>query len=183
MIGTVVAAYILLTGDMALNLMFLILIARRTLAAFDWQSHHAALIALAQIAEGCSKAHAASVVINFSENCNVDLLDPYMDDIMRKLVVLLQNTLRLSPITSAQPNDTNNVTSEDNNVLDAAIWSENQYNNGNLSEGADIEQDLFCTSDTEHNVSVRKTNGSTGSLTALALVAVSSQVLLALNFA
>ncbi|KAL2940719.1 Importin-5 [Bienertia sinuspersici] len=129
------------------------------LAAPDWQSHHAALIALAQIAEGCSKvmiknleqvvsmvlnsfqdphprvrwaainaigqlstdlgpdlqmqyhqtvlpalagamddfqnprvqAHAASAVLNFSENCTPDLLNPYMDDIVSKLMVLLQN--------------------------------------------------------------------------------------------
>ncbi|KAL1832006.1 hypothetical protein DCAR_0102023 [Daucus carota subsp. sativus] len=129
------------------------------LAAPDWQKHHAALIALAQIAEGCSKvmiknleqvvtmvlnsfqdphprvrwaainaigqlstdlgpdlqvqyhqrvlpslaaamddfqnprvqAHAASAVLNFSENCTPDILTPYLDGIVSKLLVLLQN--------------------------------------------------------------------------------------------
>ncbi|KAI3697013.1 hypothetical protein L6452_29707 [Arctium lappa] len=129
------------------------------LAAPEWQKHHAALVALAQIAEGCSKvmiknleqvvtmvlnsfqdphprvrwaainaigqlstdlgpdlqvqyhqrvlpalasamddfqnprvqAHAASAVLNFSENCTPDLLTPYLDGIVSKLLVLLQN--------------------------------------------------------------------------------------------
>ncbi|KAI3993923.1 hypothetical protein MKX01_002936 [Papaver californicum] len=129
------------------------------LAASEWQKHHAALIALAQIAEGCSKvmtkileqvvnmvlnsfhdphprarwaainaigqlstdlgpdlqlqyhqrvlpalasamddfqnprvqAHAASAVLNFSENCTPDILTPYLDGIVSKLLVLLQN--------------------------------------------------------------------------------------------
>ncbi|XP_059628773.1 uncharacterized protein LOC132271419 [Cornus florida] len=129
------------------------------LAAPEWQKHHAALIALAQIAEGCSKvmiknleqvvnmvlnsfqdphprvrwaainaigqlstdlgpdlqvqyhqrvlpalalsmddfqnprvqAHAASAVLNFSENCTSDILTPYLDGIVSKLLVLLQN--------------------------------------------------------------------------------------------
>ncbi|KAL2320474.1 hypothetical protein Fmac_029443 [Flemingia macrophylla] len=129
------------------------------LAAPEWQRHHAALIALAQIAEGCSKvmiknleqvlsmilnsfhdphprvrwaainavgqlstdlgpdlqvkfhhlvlpalagamddfqnprvqAHAASAVLNFTENCTPDILTPYLDGIVSKLLVLLQN--------------------------------------------------------------------------------------------
>ncbi|EOY10577.1 ARM repeat superfamily protein isoform 2 [Theobroma cacao] len=62
------------------------------LAAAEWQKRHAALIALAQIAEGCSKeAHAASAVLNFSENCTPDILTPYLDGIVSKLLVLLQN--------------------------------------------------------------------------------------------
>ncbi|KAJ7980581.1 importin-5 [Quillaja saponaria] len=129
------------------------------LAAPEWQKRHAALIALAQIAEGCSKvmiknleqvvamvlnsfqdqhprvrwaainaigqlstdlgpdlqvqyhqtvlpalaasmddfqnprvqAHAASAVLNFSENCTPDILTPYLDGIVSKLLVLLQN--------------------------------------------------------------------------------------------
>ncbi|PPD82642.1 hypothetical protein GOBAR_DD20432 [Gossypium barbadense] len=129
------------------------------LAASEWQKRHAALIALAQIAEGCSKvmirnleqvvsmilnsfhdahprvrwaainaigqlstdlgpelqtqyhqrvlpalagamddfqnprvqAHAASAVLNFSENCTPDILTPYLDGIVSKLLVLLQN--------------------------------------------------------------------------------------------
>ncbi|KAL9349089.1 hypothetical protein Peur_056344 [Populus x canadensis] len=129
------------------------------LAAPEWQKHHAALIALAQIAEGCSKvmlknleqvvtmvlnsfydphprvrwaainaigqlstdlgpdlqnqyhqrvlpalaaamddfqnprvqAHAASAVLNFSENCTPEILTPYLDGVVSKLLVLLQN--------------------------------------------------------------------------------------------
>ncbi|ONK65480.1 uncharacterized protein A4U43_C07F37540 [Asparagus officinalis] len=129
------------------------------LAAPEWQKHHAALITLAQIAEGCSKvmiknleqvvnmvlnsfqdphprvrwaainaigqlstdlgpdlqvqyhhkvlpalasamddfqnprvqAHAASAVLNFSENCTPEILTPYLDGIISKLLVLLQN--------------------------------------------------------------------------------------------
>ncbi|KAK6945426.1 hypothetical protein RJ641_026528 [Dillenia turbinata] len=128
------------------------------LAAPEWEKHHAALIALAQIAEGCSKvmiknleqvismvlnsfqdphprvrwaainaigqlstdlgpdlqvkyhhrvlpalaaameefqnprvqAHAASAVLNFSENCTPDILTPYLDGIVSKLLVLLE---------------------------------------------------------------------------------------------
>ncbi|KAK2641516.1 hypothetical protein Ddye_023279 [Dipteronia dyeriana] len=129
------------------------------LSAPEWQKHHAALIALAQIAEGCNKvmvknleqvlsmvlksfhhphprvrwaainaigqlstdlgpdlqnqfhqqvlpalagamddfqnprvqAHAASAVLNFSENCTPEILTPYLDGIVSKLLVLLQN--------------------------------------------------------------------------------------------
>ncbi|KAL6500045.1 hypothetical protein OROGR_027955 [Orobanche gracilis] len=129
------------------------------LSAPEWQKHHAALIALAQIAEGCSKvmiknldqvvnmvlnsfqhphprvrwaainaigqistdlgpdlqvqyhqrvlpalasamddfpnprvqAHAASAVLNFSENCTPEILTPYLDGIVHKLLLLLQN--------------------------------------------------------------------------------------------
>ncbi|CAL9182753.1 unnamed protein product [Musa hybrid cultivar] len=144
------------------------------LAAPEWQRHHAALITLAQIAEGCSKvmtknleqvvnmalnsfqhphprvrwaainavgqlstdlgpdlqvqyhqrvlpalasamddfqnprlvgsflspgakfsilvqAHAGSAVLNFCENCTPDILPPYLDGIVGKLLVLLQN--------------------------------------------------------------------------------------------
>ncbi|KAK9664646.1 hypothetical protein RND81_14G058200 [Saponaria officinalis] len=129
------------------------------LAAPEWQKRHAALICLAQIAEGCCKvmiknleqvvsmvlnsfqdphprvrwaainaigqlstdlgpdlqtqyhnlvlpalasamddfqnprvqAHAASAVLNFSENCTPEILTPYLDGIVSKLLVLLQN--------------------------------------------------------------------------------------------
>ncbi|KAL5074443.1 hypothetical protein RYX36_013427 [Vicia faba] len=60
------------------------------LSAPEWQKRHAALVAFAQIAEGCSKAHAASAVLNFTENCNPDILIPYLDGIVSKLLVLLQ---------------------------------------------------------------------------------------------
>ncbi|KAD7478233.1 hypothetical protein R6Q59_007682 [Mikania micrantha] len=133
------------------------------LAAPEWQKHHAALIAIAQIAEGCSKvmtksleqvvsmvlnsfhdphprarwaainaigqlstdlgpdlqtkyhhlvlpalasamddihnprvqAHAASAVLNFSENCTPELLNPYLDGIVGKLLILLQNAKQM----------------------------------------------------------------------------------------
>uniref|UniRef100_A0ACD5YX68 Uncharacterized protein n=1 Tax=Avena sativa TaxID=4498 RepID=A0ACD5YX68_AVESA len=129
------------------------------LSAPEWQKHHAALITLAQIAEGCAKvmlknleqvvsmilngfqhphprvrwaainaigqlstdlgpdlqvqyhqkvlpalanamddfqnprvqAHAASAILNFSENCTPEILTPYLDGIVGKLLVLLQN--------------------------------------------------------------------------------------------
>uniref|UniRef100_A0A1D1XN17 Importin-5 n=1 Tax=Anthurium amnicola TaxID=1678845 RepID=A0A1D1XN17_9ARAE len=129
------------------------------LATSEWQKHHAALISLAQIAEGCSKvmtkildqvvsmvlnsfqslharvrwaainaigqlstdlgpdlqnqyhhhvlpalasamddfqnprvqAHAASAVLNFTENCTPEILTPYLDGLVSKLLVLLQN--------------------------------------------------------------------------------------------
>ncbi|XP_050233599.1 uncharacterized protein LOC126682090 [Mercurialis annua] len=129
------------------------------LASPEWEKHHAALIALAQIAEGSSKvmiknleqvvsmvlnsfqdphprvrwaainaigqlstdlgpdlqvkyhhrvlpalagamddvqnprvqAHAASAVLNFSENCTPDILAPYLDGIISKLLTLMQN--------------------------------------------------------------------------------------------
>ncbi|KAJ0932997.1 putative armadillo-like helical, importin beta family [Helianthus annuus] len=37
------------------------------------------------------KAHAASAVLNFSKNCNPDIFTLYLDGIMSKLLVLLQN--------------------------------------------------------------------------------------------
>ncbi|KZV20980.1 importin-5-like [Dorcoceras hygrometricum] len=133
------------------------------MAAPEWQKHHAALIAFAQIAEGCSKvmiknleqvvnmvlnsfqhphprvrwaainaigqlstdlgpdlqvhyhqrvlpalatamddfqnprvqAHAASAVLNFSENCTPEILTPYLDGIVHKLLLLLQNSKQM----------------------------------------------------------------------------------------
>ncbi|KAL3850383.1 hypothetical protein ACJIZ3_012265 [Penstemon smallii] len=133
------------------------------LSAPEWQKHHSALIALAQIAEGCSKvmiknleqvvnmvlnsfqhphprvrwaainaigqlstdlgpdlqvqyhqrvlpalaaamddfqnprvqAHAASAVLNFSENCTPEILTPYLDGIVHKLLLLLQNSKQM----------------------------------------------------------------------------------------
>ncbi|TYJ02618.1 hypothetical protein E1A91_A13G242100v1 [Gossypium mustelinum] len=37
------------------------------------------------------RAHAASAVLNFSENCTPEILAPYLDGIVSKLLVLLQN--------------------------------------------------------------------------------------------
>lgn len=36
------------------------------------------------------QAHAASAVLNFSENCTPDILAPYLDGVVSKLLVLLQ---------------------------------------------------------------------------------------------
>ena len=36
------------------------------------------------------QAHAASAVLNFSENCTPDILTPYLDGVVSKLLVLLQ---------------------------------------------------------------------------------------------
>lgn len=36
------------------------------------------------------QAHAASAILNFSENCTPDILTPYLDGIVSKLLVLLQ---------------------------------------------------------------------------------------------
>jgi hypothetical protein len=37
------------------------------------------------------QAHAASAILNFSENCTPEILTPYLDGIISKLLVLLQN--------------------------------------------------------------------------------------------
>ncbi|KAG0494848.1 hypothetical protein HPP92_005842 [Vanilla planifolia] len=39
----------------------------------------------------CRQAHAASAVLNFTENCTPETLIPYLDGIVSKLLVLLQN--------------------------------------------------------------------------------------------
>ncbi|GER50738.1 importin beta-3 [Striga asiatica] len=152
---------------MALGGNTIVPVASEQLAAFlsapEWQKHHAALIALAQIAEGCSKvmiknlehvvnmvlnsfqhphprvrwsainaigqlstdlgpelqvqyhqrvlpalvaamddfqnprvqAHAASAILNFSENCTPEILTPYLDGTVQKLLVLLQNSKQM----------------------------------------------------------------------------------------
>lgn len=36
------------------------------------------------------QAHAASAVLNFSENCTPEILTPYLDGIVHKLLLLLQ---------------------------------------------------------------------------------------------
>jgi importin-5 len=36
------------------------------------------------------QAHAASAILNFSENCTPEILTPYLDGIVGKLLVLLQ---------------------------------------------------------------------------------------------
>ncbi|KAH6777758.1 ARM repeat superfamily protein [Perilla frutescens var. hirtella] len=35
------------------------------------------------------QAHAASAILNFSENCTPEILTPYLDEIVQKLLVLL----------------------------------------------------------------------------------------------
>jgi hypothetical protein len=37
------------------------------------------------------QAHAASAILNFSENCTPEILTPYLDGIVSKLLILLQN--------------------------------------------------------------------------------------------
>uniref|UniRef100_A0A0D9VXV9 TOG domain-containing protein n=1 Tax=Leersia perrieri TaxID=77586 RepID=A0A0D9VXV9_9ORYZ len=66
--------------------------------AEEWERRHAALVTMAQIAEGCARvmiknleqAHAASAILNFSENCKPDIFTPYLDGIVGKLLLLLQ---------------------------------------------------------------------------------------------
>lgn len=36
------------------------------------------------------QAHAASAVLNFTENCTPEILTPYLDGLVGKLLVLLQ---------------------------------------------------------------------------------------------
>ncbi|CAO2203615.1 unnamed protein product [Urochloa humidicola] len=37
------------------------------------------------------QAHAASAILNFSENCTLEILTPYLDGIVNKLLILLRN--------------------------------------------------------------------------------------------
>ncbi|KAF6162550.1 hypothetical protein GIB67_003096 [Kingdonia uniflora] len=46
------------------------------------------------------KAHAASTVLNFSENCTPDILTPYLDRIVSKLLVLLQQMVQEGALTA-----------------------------------------------------------------------------------
>ncbi|XP_075493570.1 uncharacterized protein LOC142531354 [Primulina tabacum] len=41
------------------------------------------------------QAHAASAVLNFSENCTPKILTPYLDGIVHKLLLLLQNSKQM----------------------------------------------------------------------------------------
>ncbi len=43
----------------------------------------------------CEQAHASAAVVNFSENCDQDLLPPYLDTLISKLLTLLQNGQRI----------------------------------------------------------------------------------------
>lgn len=47
----------------------------------------------------CWQAHAASAILNFSENCTPEILTPYLDGIVQKLLVLLQVYVYLYWIT------------------------------------------------------------------------------------
>ncbi|KAM0923386.1 hypothetical protein ACQ4PT_005570 [Festuca glaucescens] len=59
------------------------------------QLHHVVLPALASAMDDSDnprvQAHAASAILNFSENCRPDILTPYLDVIVSKLLVLLQS--------------------------------------------------------------------------------------------
>ncbi|KAK9059359.1 hypothetical protein SSX86_021979 [Deinandra increscens subsp. villosa] len=61
--------------------------------------HHLVLPALASAMDDYHnprvQAHAASAVLNFSENCTPELLNPYLDGIVGKLLVLLQNAKQM----------------------------------------------------------------------------------------
>ncbi|KAF8681903.1 hypothetical protein HU200_045352 [Digitaria exilis] len=58
------------------------------------QLHHVVLPALASAMDDVQnprvQAHAASAILNFSENCRPDILTPYLDGIVGKLLLLLQ---------------------------------------------------------------------------------------------
>ncbi|ONK77843.1 uncharacterized protein A4U43_C02F11310, partial [Asparagus officinalis] len=56
------------------------------------QYHQRVLPALASAMDDFQnpRAHAASAVLNFSKNCTPDILTPYLDGIVSKLLVLLQ---------------------------------------------------------------------------------------------
>ena len=41
------------------------------------------------------QAHASAAIVNFSENCDQDLLPPYLDTLISKLLILLQNGQRI----------------------------------------------------------------------------------------
>jgi len=51
--------------------------------------------ASAQLISTCAQAHASAAVVNFSENCDQDLLPPYLDTLISKLLTLLQNGQRI----------------------------------------------------------------------------------------
>ncbi|VAH95341.1 unnamed protein product [Triticum turgidum subsp. durum] len=57
--------------------------------------HHVVLPALASAMDDSEnprvQAHAASAILNFSENCRPDILTPYLDVIVGKLLLLLQS--------------------------------------------------------------------------------------------
>lgn len=38
----------------------------------------------------CPQAHASAAIVNFSENCEQDMMQPYLDDLIGKLLALLQ---------------------------------------------------------------------------------------------
>ncbi len=41
------------------------------------------------------QAHASAAIVNFSENCDQELLPPYLDTLITKLMTLLQNGQRM----------------------------------------------------------------------------------------
>lgn len=46
------------------------------------------------------QAHASAAVVNFSENCEQELLPPYLDTLISKLLTLLQKGQRLVQVHS-----------------------------------------------------------------------------------
>ncbi len=49
------------------------------------------------------QAHAAAAVVNFSENCDQEILPPYLDDLITHLLQLLQNGKRIVQVRHACP--------------------------------------------------------------------------------
>ncbi len=45
------------------------------------------------------QAHASAAVVNFSENCDQELLPPYLDTLITKLMMLLQNGQRMVQVS------------------------------------------------------------------------------------
>lgn len=45
------------------------------------------------------QAHAGAAVVNFSENCDQELLPPYLDTLITKLMMLLQNGQRMVQVS------------------------------------------------------------------------------------
>lgn len=66
--------------------------------------HAVILPALTQVMKDFNEprvqAHAAAAIVNFSENCDEDILTGYMDDLITQLLSLLQNGQKLVKVSS-----------------------------------------------------------------------------------
>ena len=52
---------------------------------------------------GAVQAHASAAVVNFSENCEQELLPPYLDTLISKLLILLQRGQRTVQVLESPP--------------------------------------------------------------------------------